>query len=359
MQLIEGIFVSEFDIDKGSTLRFAVPGSPLGYRSQFLPEHQLPEGAHNREYEFTVFYLYPDMTAGNDGVWYDSANLSPTSVPPTLTGDLDASKASSGTNVSEETAPRAGPGKFQLTCINVVRTRLCVEKRRGADVKAMAFATRRGFVDQLRPLLMACLDVYFEHPAEDTIRHLLATLNSIPVSTMPDLSRLQRAVLRGVLPIHSKSLSFVRPPPLHALSGYTKADSEAENLEKHLFWDEKVSLSLWPAGKADPTHHALASGPTEVHLRVPLFGETGTTHSASLNALVRRYGEGIMHIYNAVMLEKRVLFLGTKEMPAGEVCNAVLACTHLVSPPLANISHRLFPYANLNDLSFLKVPGCV
>lgn len=61
-----------------------------------------------------------------------------------------------------------------------------------------------------------------------------------------------------------------------------------------------------------------------------------------------------MTIYNALLAEKRILFLGFG-CSAGEVCNYVLATCCMVCPPLTGLIDRVFPYTNLCYLDFLSV----
>jgi hypothetical protein len=103
-----------------------------------------------------------------------------------------------------------------------------------------------------------------------------------------------------------------------------------------------------------------------------------------VTALVRRFGPDVMLIFNAVLLERRLLFLGVKGTSAADVAACVLAAAHLVCPPLAAVVSeinadsepasagfdegaasdargcvvaRCYPYANLNDLGFLERKG--
>ena len=66
-----------------------------------------------------------------------------------------------------------------------------------------------------------------------------------------------------------------------------------------------------------------------------------------------------MVIFSAVLLEKRVMFVGSPEIEAGTVCEMVLAAANMLSPPFPLLPARTFPYANLNDLGFLDVPGYI
>jgi hypothetical protein len=59
-----------------------------------------------------------------------------------------------------------------------------------------------------------------------------------------------------------------------------------------------------------------------------------------------------MLIYNAVLTQKRVLFLGYNTA-AWDIVSAVLSATALVAPPLSGLLSRCFPYTNLTALDFL------
>eukprot|EP00164_Ancoracysta_twista_P004242 GFYU01005716.1.p1 GENE.GFYU01005716.1~~GFYU01005716.1.p1 ORF type:complete len:710 (-),score=142.81 GFYU01005716.1:76-2205(-) len=53
---VDYVILSEFDIDKGSVCRFQYP-EPTGVSEGLLAELMLPEGAHNREEDWTIFFL--------------------------------------------------------------------------------------------------------------------------------------------------------------------------------------------------------------------------------------------------------------------------------------------------------------
>ena len=66
------ILVAEFDIGKGSTLKYSYPGKIEGYDDSQLAEWMLPEGAHKREDDWTYFFLNrgalsPDSGARKEG----------------------------------------------------------------------------------------------------------------------------------------------------------------------------------------------------------------------------------------------------------------------------------------------------
>lgn len=70
--------------------------------------------------------------------------------------------------------------------------------------------------------------------------------------------------------------------------------------------------------------------------------------------LVKKFGAQTITIFNALLAEKRILFLGF-DCAAGEVCEYVLAACCMVCPPLKGFGKRAFPYTNLTYLDFLSV----
>jgi Stabilization of polarity axis len=83
------------------------------------------------------------------------------------------------------------------------------------------------------------------------------------------------------------------------------------------------------------------------------------SNTISLKKFIMKFGEKTMLIYDALLSEKRILFSGSLEHSASEIADYVLACSHLVAPPLLGISGRLYPYAALDNLGFLEEPGFV
>ncbi len=62
-----------------------------------------------------------------------------------------------------------------------------------------------------------------------------------------------------------------------------------------------------------------------------------------------------MLIFEAVMLEKRVLFFGGKSTSIQELGEFVQAAALLVSPPMFGVLRRVFPYCSLSTQEFIDV----
>ena len=80
-----------------------------------------------------------------------------------------------------------------------------------------------------------------------------------------------------------------------------------------------------------------------------------TVLEASLSSLLNTFGAETMKIYNAILGEKRVIFLGYQQ-PASRVCTLSVSACLLVSPPVLGVLKRCVPYASLTSIeSLLKV----
>jgi hypothetical protein len=56
-QIIDYIILSEFDIDKGSLVKYQHPSPIPGIEPGIIASYMLPEGGHNRPHDTTCFIL--------------------------------------------------------------------------------------------------------------------------------------------------------------------------------------------------------------------------------------------------------------------------------------------------------------
>jgi hypothetical protein len=149
MELVSHLVLSEFDIDHGSVVRHIVPSRPQEWDVSKLAEAMLPEGGHNRDSDFTIFYLN-----------------------------------------------KATDSRF-FRCVSVCKTKKNASNRRGADMKSLAFVCHHDFPDLLRPLISRMLSVCFDELNESVLTRLFEQLHAIPVSP-PALHPYERRFLRGL-----------------------------------------------------------------------------------------------------------------------------------------------------------------
>ena len=76
----------------------------------------------------------------------------------------------------------------------------------------------------------------------------------------------------------------------------------------------------------------------------------------SLLEFIKKFGEKTMLIYNSILNEEKILFIGY-DCSIEETCTFVNSCISLTSP--INISERVFPYEHLLNLDFLQKEGYI
>ena len=75
---------------------------------------------------------------------------------------------------------------------------------------------------------------------------------------------------------------------------------------------------------------------------------------AQLSRLVLLLREDVMKLFNCILGGGSVLVVGYNRA-ASDVCGVVLAAAEMLAVLVPDILHRCYPYANLNDMSFLQV----
>ena len=416
----EFCLLAEFDIDKGSTLSHQYP-EPTGYDEHMLAELMLPDGAHARTEDWTIFFLKS---------------------PP-------KSKPSSGQNEPE----RASDDLTHV--INLVRTKHDNSVRRGALVKSLAIGTRHPFIDIFKPVLLLALDDYFREPKIECLARLYDAVNQLDLSAAPVFSRSEKLILRATdrrdlfqerfAPVDVVELpgSATEDAKMQALrlddpvtpgtattstttatsatdstgivhnrtdSSSTASQEESKSLKKKqssaslrpglgtrrgssaatLATDRRPSQPLinQSTGKGGPrdTHFydaTLDYRQVPIPIRIPLSLFPEEVGEYSLIKLIQTFSGpqstpiGPLHphlhsngtmthpiilLFNALVTQKRVIFLGHGQ-PANLVASFVLAACALGSGcgvVFRGFAARAFPYTNLMNLDELeKVPGYI
>ena len=214
--------------------------------------------------------------------------------------------------IAQGIPPPDSPRPF-LYCLNCVTTKLDDTVKRGAVVKAMAICSPHHFIHEFERLLLYHLDQYFEAPSIDILKDLYFAINASDFGTMEPLYGHKRLILR-----HSQAVS------IH------KSRTVPVKLGTGAIFNIHVPLSTFP----------------------------NETIDFKVSDVLAKFGSQIMIIFNAIMMEKRVIFLGFN-CSMEELCKIVLAAACMVSPPLPDILHRVFPYTNLLYLDFTKLPSYI
>ncbi|KAJ3146864.1 hypothetical protein HDU86_008360 [Geranomyces michiganensis] len=314
------------------------------------------------------------------------------------------------------------PPRPSTYVLNLVRTKHISNVRRGARVKAMAVASRYQWVHVFKPLLVLALDKFFNEPTIVILEELYHAINSMDMSRMPRLSIRQKNIFRDaedntVLDDVLKDDEATLGPIIsHTKSGSTSSDATqilasdgpvatsaaaAASLKKlgkdrqyfettvvygGIKMPVRIPLALYPeeVGESSLARLLLKFGHATAIAALPSAGakDGGSSGSASntsshsaptmkwRNAVpycwhphldIGPFTHPILVLLNAILTEKRVVFLGDKR-PSGEVADYVLAACALVGGGglLRGFTERCFPYVSLPGLDqLLAVPGFI
>ncbi|KAF2192223.1 spindle pole body interacting protein [Zopfia rhizophila CBS 207.26] len=394
---VEYILVASFDIDRGSVMEHQYPG-PISGDETMLAELMLPDQAHVRSQDWTIFFLHKDTSAEDEekearrerrrkrrrrkeGLEDDDATAgaeedgkgedNDEETDETDDDDLDDES-------EEEEDDIDGPPLVYV--LNLVNTKQDNTVKRGAIVKAMAVCTRHSFLHIYKPLLLLALEEYFRAPIIETLASLYNAVNAMDLSLMPKLSILEGFILQAS---DAKDM-FIE-----------KFD---QMIQQRMAEDaERDSLPSAASSGSDPRRPGNYAPPRDTHefesrvnyngipvpIKVPTALSAETVGDFSLIKLIQTfsaphsqqpqpfalhphlttsgaYTHPIIVLVNALLTQKRIIFLGHNR-PSSEVAEAVLgACALASGGLLRGIVRHAFPYTDLTKIDdLLKVPGFI
>ncbi|KAJ6247108.1 arf3-interacting protein [Anaeramoeba flamelloides] len=208
---------------------------------------------------------------------------------------------------------KENPNGPLLYCTCYVKTQKDEQAVRGTRYHALAIASKFQFIRIFKPILMLYLDKTFQHKdnIEAIVANLYKLLNSFEMGDQIQLIEQQKQINR----------TLTQLPQVY-----------------------KTELNVYQK---------------EIPIRIPLNMLEDEFDNLSLISLVNDFQEGTMILFNALLMNKRVIFNGY-ELSAGKLCETVLASLLMVCPPLRGVIRRTFPYANLTTIDlFENVPGYI
>ena len=261
----------------------------------------LPEGAHNRDVDYTYIFL------NRNGKLID--DLTTTTTTTTTT-----------TNESKD---------YFYYGINLVRTKHDTSVRRGALVKAMAIFSRYSFIEIFKKPLELALRKYFDNPSADILASLYKDLNSTDLSNIPRPNSIEKMLMRRGVGISHLGENLAYRPKV---------------------WNQELLIPIDVDSVDGP--------PGQISLSIKLYYTPDEVGDISVTNLVQTFGPSVMRIYHGIITGQRILFVGYNHA-ASDVAQMVLSAVALVSPPIPSVIRRAYAYANLTDMSFLEVPGYI
>lgn len=351
-----------------------------------LAELMLPDQAHVRSQDWTMFFLHKDAAVDEEADLereerrtkrLEKRQARAQSLRDgTATDEEISSEESEDTEEEEVDEDREGPPLMYV--LNLVNTKQDSSAPRGAFVKAMAICTRHSFLHIYKPLLVLALEDYFKSPYPETLETLYNALNDMDLSLMPRLSLQERHILQAsdtkdmfiekfeqmiqqrlAEEANSGVASDLPDSPTRSKQRYA-VPRDTHEFESKIVYNGisipvKVPVALSPELVGDFSlvrlvqifggPHASQPQPFALHPHL-------TTSGA--------YTHPIIVLLNAMLTQKRVVFLGHNR-PSGEVAEAVLAACALASGGvLRGFTRHAFPYTDLSKIDeLLKVPGFV
>ncbi|OAX81158.1 hypothetical protein ACJ72_04498 [Emergomyces africanus] len=381
---VEYILVASFHVDRGPIMEHQYPSAISGDENM-LAELMLPDQTHVRSQDWTIFFLHKDAGSEEENEYVES------SVGP-HTGNNNISQEHGGLNddgsevslvdEDDDEDDDNGEGPPLMYVLNLVNTKQDTSVKRGAVVKAMAICTRHSFLHIYKPLLLLALEDYFKSPFPETLAALYNSLNAMDLSLLPRLSYLERHILQAsdakdmfiekfeqMIKRRLEDESFLRdseespqrqPPSSSSSSSKYALPRDTHEFESKIIYNDiaipvKVPSATPPETVGDFSLIKLiqifsgphASSPQPFALHPHLTSSGAYTHP-------------IIVLVNALLTQKRVIFLGHNR-PSGEVAEAVLAACSLASGGiLRGFTRHAFPYTDLTKIDeLLKVPGFV
>ncbi|KAL7903144.1 docking domain of Afi1 for Arf3 in vesicle trafficking domain-containing protein [Trichoderma sp. SZMC 28014] len=404
---VEYILVASFDIDRGPVMEHQYPVAITGDENM-LAELMLPDQAHARTQDWTMFFLHKDSSPEDEDEERKAkarrkarrqrrrdkeAGLVPEGETESEEEDSEGSEddLDEDDEESSDDEPDGGEGPPLIYVLNLVNTKHDKTVKRGAIVKAMAICTRHPFLHIYKPLLLLALEEYYKSPVPETLSMLYDAVNNMDLSLMPRLSLLERNLL---LASDNKDLfveKFERIIQMRMAEERAETATEGSNevtggisragTKAHVEGGGQSTYSV-----ARDTHEfeskVMYKG-IPIPIKVPTAVMPETVGDFSLIKLIQNFSEAhakspqpfplhphlttngvnthpIIVLINGLLTQKRVIFLG-HNMPSGDVAEAVLAACALVSGGiLRGFTRHAFPYTDLTKVEdLLNVPGFI
>ncbi|RBR05453.1 hypothetical protein FVER53590_05435 [Fusarium verticillioides] len=409
---VEYILVASFDIDRGPVMEHQYPVAITGDENM-LAELMLPDQAHARNQDWTIFFLHKDTSQEEEdeerkvkenrkqrrkrrrgraaGTIDEGDEENEEDLPEDEWEDDDEDDTE-----STDSEPEGGEGPPLIYVLNLVNTKHDKSVKRGAIVKAMAICTRHPFLHIYKPLLLLALEEYFKAPVPETLAMLYDSVNAMDLSLMPKLSLLERHLLQAS---DNKDL-FVEK--FEQMIQMRIAEDQREEAADQSLDATRSPTKLTGISRAGTKAHveggqSIYSVPRDTHefeskvmykgipipIKVPVAVMPETVGDFSLIKLIQNFSDShqkspqpfalhphlttngvnthpIIVLANALLTQKRIIFLGYN-MPSGEVAEAVLAACALASGGiLRGFTRHAFPYTDLTKIDdLLNVPGFI
>ncbi|KAM0249455.1 hypothetical protein ACHAP5_002844 [Fusarium lateritium] len=380
---VEYILVASFDIDRGPVMEHQYPVAITGDENM-LAELMLPDQAHARNQDWTIFFLHKDTSQEEEdeerktkenrkkrrkrrrdkaaGIIDEEDEENEEDLPEDEWDDDDDDDEDDTESDSE---PEGGEGPPLIYVLNL-------------------------------PLLLLALEEYFKAPVPETLAMLYDSVNAMDLSLMPRLSLLERHLLQA-----SDNRDLFVEKFEQMIQMRIAEDQREEAVDQSLEATKSPTRQTGISRAGTKAHveggQSVYSVPRDTHefeskvmykgipipIKVPVAVMPETVGDFSLIKLIQNFSDThhkspqpfslhphlttngvnthpIIVLANALLTQKRIIFLG-HNMPSGEVAEAVLAACALASGGiLRGFTRHAFPYTDLTKIDdLLNVPGFI
>ncbi|KAF8757951.1 Spindle pole body interacting protein [Rhizoctonia solani] len=328
------VLLAEFDIDQGSVLTHQYP-YPMGIDEQFIAEMMIPDGVHDQKSDWTIFFL----------------------------NQVTENRVTNSLIDDEPVA--SGEKQPLLYVLNLVRT---VKNPNARRIGVMHSSSLSAY---FQAYLTMALDDYFIQPDVQCLARLFDAVNAMDVSRAPVLSRDEMLIMRaterkddGRVTGPHDSISSTISMDTFDTDIVTGLDDEERRFKRDVtskpngdsatrtsFDRMSVASSIHLGNRGDNSstgHGSIAPVTRKGHLDLPVHCPLSTfpeeVGDFSLIKLINTFPSSnpvlgpitphlhpqgaqthpLVVLFNALVTQKRVLFLGQR-CPAGDVANFVLA----------------------------------
>ncbi|KAF4554256.1 MesA-like protein [Elsinoe fawcettii] len=354
---VEYILVASFDIDRGSIMEHQYP-APIGGDENMLAELMLPDQAHMRTQDWTMFFLHKD-NAEDEEIRRERMEKRKADREERLAnGEIDPEEEDEDDNSDgslEDEELRSVEGPPLVYVLNLVTTKQDNTVRRGA------------------PLLLLALEQYFKNPVVETLSSLYDSLNAMDLSLMPKLSSMERMILQAsdVRDLFLERFEALAEQAAGEGSDVTDSPAAGRSQSRmprdtHEF-ESVVPYNGVPVPVKIPTALSLETvGDFSLVKLIQTFSHPHAKDPQAFQTLHPHlttsgpHTHPIVVLLNALLTQKRVVFIG-HNLPSSTVAEAVLAACALASGGiLRGFVRHAFPYTDLTKIDdLLKVPGFI
>ncbi|KAL8975629.1 MAG: hypothetical protein Q9197_000104 [Variospora fuerteventurae] len=404
---VEYILVASFHEHRGPVMEHQYPGAISGDENM-LAELMLPDQAHVRKQDWTIFFLHKDTSEedekeeggegdGNEGQVSNGDADRGEGQPETHAGH----KPATADTLNDQEDVEGGEGPPLIYVLNLVNTKQDTNATRFQllslvdiyevllsklwlyvrDILSFISTRYKISASHVMPLLLLALEEYFRLPFPQTLAALYDAVNAMDLSLMPRLTVLERAILQASdtkdlfiekfeRMIQQKMAEESRSNALPSPEMPEKSNTEPQRRystprDTHEF-ESRVIYNQIPIPIKVPTSTS-AETVGDFSL-IKLIQAFSTPHASSPQPFLLHphlttsgaYSHPIIVLVNAILTQKRVIFLGHNR-PSGEVAEAVLAACALASGGiLRGFTRHAFPYTDLSKIDDLQnVPGFI